>query len=200
MFIFITVFLWGCSEEMGGSKLEDIVVESRDTSSHNDTGQDALEPSEPAAEPAQPSSEPAQPSSEPSEPSSEPSEPASEPSEPSSEPSEPASEPSEPASEPSEPASEPSQEQHGYNLCGMGRYEAKPAGTLSDPIHPTYFPIVDEDNTTMSASNAIDYYDCAPSTNESGPEIVYAFTADTPGDFKAWLIDPSGVDIDLHLL
>ena len=125
------------------------------------------------------------------------------PSQPTSEPSaQPTTEPSsEPAVEPStEPSSEPPTTGVGYNMCGIGKYESKPAGTWSDPISPSYLPLVDESDTSLSSTDSWNYYDCAPSTNESGPEIIYKFTATHPGEFRARLEDPSGVDIDIHLL
>ena len=116
--------------------------------------------------------------------------------------SEPSAQPTaEPAVEPStEPSSEPPPTGVGYNMCGIGKYESKPAGTWTDPISPSYLPLVDESNTSFSSTDSWNYYDCAPSTNESGPEIIYKFTAAHPGEFRARLEDPSGVDIDIHLL
>jgi hypothetical protein len=43
-------------------------------------------------------------------------------------------------------------------------------------------------------------YDCAPDTREWGPEVIYRFTAPASGTFRAELYDPSGVDVDIHLL
>ena len=88
----------------------------------------------------------------------------------------------------------------GYNMCGVGKTEFRPAGSWSDPIEPTYLPMVDENDTLLSFEDSIDYYDCAPTTDETGNEIIYRFTASNPGTFRAKLSDGSGVDIDIHLL
>ena len=60
--------------------------------------------------------------------------------------------------------------------------------------------MMDRNDTTANGRSEINTYDCAPDTGERGPEIVYVFEVDTPGDFRAELVDPRGVDIDLHLL
>lgn len=60
---------------------------------------------------------------------------------------------------------------------------------------------VDEQDTSASLSDAIDAY--PPSTaDESGPELVYVFRVDQPVYFSAEVTkpEPSGVDIDVHLL
>ena len=85
-------------------------------------------------------------------------------------------------------------------MCGIGKHEARQNGTWSDPLEPSYLPMVDEHNTALSTEDSIDFYDCAPTTNESGNEVIYRFTVTNPGRFRAKLSDPSGVDIDLHLL
>ena len=89
---------------------------------------------------------------------------------------------------------------HTYNMCGIGKHEARQNGTWSDPLEPSYLPMVDEHNTALSTEDSIDFYDCAPTTNESGNEVIYRFTVANTGSFRAKLSDPSGVDIDLHLL
>ena len=65
---------------------------------------------------------------------------------------------------------------------------------------PPYLPMVDETSTSSSSESQANFYDCAPGTNESGPEVVYRFTIPTAGYFRADLTDGAGVDIDLHLL
>jgi hypothetical protein len=87
-----------------------------------------------------------------------------------------------------------------YNLCGEGRDSTRPAGTWADPIAPDYLPLYDENDTSTSSTNDIDTYDCAPSTDESGPEVIYTFTTSNSGTFRAALTDGSGVDVDIHLL
>ena len=88
----------------------------------------------------------------------------------------------------------------GYNMCGIGKTEFRPTGNWTDPIEPTYLPLVDENDTTLSFEDSIDYYDCAPSTDETGNEIIYTFTVNNPGTFRAKVSDGAGVDIDIHLL
>ena len=60
--------------------------------------------------------------------------------------------------------------------------------------------MVDEGDTSASASDIANSYDCAPDTLEQGPEVVYRFSTSHMGDFRAELSDAQGVDIDLHLL
>ncbi len=84
-------------------------------------------------------------------------------------------------------------------------------GTPGDPVPvgdvaydaPVTLPVVfvDARSTATAESDTLDSY--APDTNdESGPEVVYAFTVDEPVYFAAELLlpEPSGVDIDVHLL
>ena len=89
---------------------------------------------------------------------------------------------------------------HTYNMCGLGKTETRPTGDWNDPIEPSYLPMVDENDTTLSSEDNIDYYDCAPTTDETGNEIIYRFQTNHSGRFRAKLSDGSGVDIDIHLL
>lgn len=75
------------------------------------------------------------------------------------------------------------------------------AGTLDDPVLVDAMPYVIRGDTSLSASSAIDAYDCSPATNESGPEVVYKFTLPKAARVTAWLSgDTATVDIDAHLL
>ncbi|MGI5829989.1 MAG: thrombospondin type 3 repeat-containing protein [Bradymonadia bacterium] len=80
-------------------------------------------------------------------------------------------------------------------------------GSAGDPIkinnnEPLPIPYVYSDQrSTANANSHFDNY--PPSTvDESGPEIIYQFTIDQEARFHANLRkpEPSGVDIDLHLL
>lgn len=72
--------------------------------------------------------------------------------------------------------------------------------TTGAPIEIPAFPFEDQRWTAGSASDAVDSYACAPSTDESGPEVWYRFQARTGGTLRAVVSDDSGVDIDLHVL
>ena len=87
-----------------------------------------------------------------------------------------------------------------YNLCGLGKDSPRPPGTWDEPIDAPFSPFVDEGDTTLSLSDQAQNYDCEPGTLEHGPETVYRFTTEHPGDFRAEVLDGVGVDIDLHLL
>ena len=87
-----------------------------------------------------------------------------------------------------------------YNLCGEGKTSTRPAGTWSDPVIAEVMVMVDRADTSTSTEDQIDFYDCASSTSESGPEVIYRFEAPSSGTFRAELTDPQGVDIDIHLL
>ncbi len=74
------------------------------------------------------------------------------------------------------------------------------AGTLDDPVVVDAFPYAVR-GTTVGAANAIDDYACAAALDESGGEVVYAFTLDAPARVSAWVEGDGGaVDIDVHLL
>lgn len=73
-------------------------------------------------------------------------------------------------------------------------------GTLQNPIEIEAFPFESDHNTDLSSSRLWNAYACAPETNESGPEIFYRFTVSGVGALTATVEDPTGVDVDLHLL
>jgi len=92
-----------------------------------------------------------------------------------------------------------------HDKDGQGDACTKQDGTLAHPFiisytggHKVY---TDARDTGASSSDAIDVY--PPSTaDETGPEYIYAFSVDQPVRFSAEVSkpEPSGVDIDVHLL
>lgn len=87
-----------------------------------------------------------------------------------------------------------------YNGCGQAfRAGTRAAGTPGDPIVVPSWPMVDVGTTEGAPTDAFNTYDCAPETLETGPEVVYRFTVDRPGSFRAELRELSG-DVDVHLL
>ncbi|MEZ4310659.1 MAG: phosphodiester glycosidase family protein [Polyangiaceae bacterium] len=85
--------------------------------------------------------------------------------------------------------------------CPSVLQAAPGAGTLSDPLRVDAFPYAIKGDTSVSVSNEIDAYDCAPATDESGPEIVYKFELSAPARVTAWVEgDTDVVDIDVQLL
>ena len=63
------------------------------------------------------------------------------------------------------------------------------------------FPATHAGDTSRSGIDEFDSYACAPSTSESGPEVVYRFTVSEPGLLALELTDmESGADVDVHLL
>ncbi len=62
-------------------------------------------------------------------------------------------------------------------------------------------PFFETNDTTTSDSSQFDAYSCAPTLDESGPEILYRVTVPATG-YLGILLDDSteGVDIDAHLL
>ena len=63
------------------------------------------------------------------------------------------------------------------------------------------FPYHDEGDTSTSESRQFDSYGCAPSVDESGPEVIYRLTLQEDGFLSAAVPDDvPDVDIDLHLL
>jgi len=63
------------------------------------------------------------------------------------------------------------------------------------------FPYEETNTTTSAISDTFDSYSCAPSTNESGPEVIYRVDLDEDGFLAVDLPDvASGADIDVHIL
>ena len=61
------------------------------------------------------------------------------------------------------------------------------------------FPYVRTGNTSGGASR-LDAYSCAPELSEAGPEELYVFRLTEPGVIIVGLTEPSGGDVDVHLL
>ena len=55
-------------------------------------------------------------------------------------------------------------------------------------------------DTSTSDSSELDAYSCAPTTDESGPEIIYRIASPGTGFLSATVTHEDGIDIDLHLL
>lgn len=66
----------------------------------------------------------------------------------------------------------------------------------------TGFPCEHSSTTAGAASDQIDAYSCEPSTNESGPEVIYRVDVPEEGLLALELSDSMspGTDIDVHLL
>ncbi|MBO86985.1 MAG: hypothetical protein CL927_16685 [Deltaproteobacteria bacterium] len=63
------------------------------------------------------------------------------------------------------------------------------------------FPFEETNTTTRAARDDFNSYACAPSTNESGPEVVYRVDLAEDGFLAVDLPDmDSGADIDVHIL
>jgi hypothetical protein len=74
-----------------------------------------------------------------------------------------------------------------------------PQGTPDCPIRVPSTPWSDSRDTRLSASDAVDAWACAPETDESGPEVVYAFDAPAVGVLSFTVQSDAGVDVDVHL-
>jgi hypothetical protein len=80
-----------------------------------------------------------------------------------------------------------------------GARAAPGAGTLADPVRVDALPYAIK-GTTVGGEHAIDRYSCA-TADESGPEVVYAFTLAAAARVTAWTSgDGNGVDVDVQLL
>ncbi|MCO4745985.1 MAG: hypothetical protein KC912_14415 [Proteobacteria bacterium] len=77
-----------------------------------------------------------------------------------------------------------------------------PVGTFACPIVIEAFPYSDGRDTQTAVSDMADSYACAPDTDESGGEWVYALDVASAGIVSARLTsgNSGGVDIDVHLL
>ena len=61
-------------------------------------------------------------------------------------------------------------------------------------------PFHDDRDTTKEGSKLYDVYECKPTADESGPEIIYRVEIAEPGTLTATVTDGDGVDIDVHIL
>lgn len=99
----------------------------------------------------------------------------------------------------------PNADQSDYDRDGKGDACTAQDGTRSRPfiisVTRSHFATTYDATTKGSPSDAIDSYPPA-SQDESGPEHIYVFRVDQPARFTAEISapEPSGVDIDLHLL
>ncbi|MCA9597425.1 MAG: phosphodiester glycosidase family protein [Myxococcales bacterium] len=73
-------------------------------------------------------------------------------------------------------------------------------GTESDPIVVDALPYALLSTTAGAPSSVIDGYDCAASTDESGPERIFRFSLLVPSRVTAWIEESGTVDVDVHLL
>ncbi|MGC4119246.1 MAG: hypothetical protein QM765_32710 [Myxococcales bacterium] len=62
------------------------------------------------------------------------------------------------------------------------------------------FPFGDDRDTSASPLSSFDGYSCSPTTDESGPEIVYQVTVPADGFLSAAVQEADGVDVDVHIL
>ena len=62
------------------------------------------------------------------------------------------------------------------------------------------FPFNTSGSTSTSPLDAWSSYSCAPSTNESGPEVVYEVQISEAGWLQVGVSDGYGVDVDVHIL
>jgi hypothetical protein len=76
------------------------------------------------------------------------------------------------------------------------------SGTPSDPFIIDSLPYTDARDTSIGGQSLIQYYSCAPTTNEGGNEYYYQLTLTAPTTIRAMVFDraSSGVDIDVMLL
>ncbi len=73
-------------------------------------------------------------------------------------------------------------------------------GSADDPILVTSALFTDSNNTVGGPSDIFDSYSCAPSTDESGPEVFYLLELSQAATVTVSVSDGYGVDIDPHLL
>lgn len=57
-----------------------------------------------------------------------------------------------------------------------------------------------EGDTSLEGTTLIDAYDCAPDTNEGGPEQIFRVRIPQDGFLSAFVTDAAGDDVDVHLL
>ncbi len=74
------------------------------------------------------------------------------------------------------------------------------AGTAASPFAVDALPYTDLRNTAGWPEKKIKSYGCAPTVDESGPEVVYRLVLGKPTNLRAIVFDGDNVDLDLHLL
>lgn len=75
------------------------------------------------------------------------------------------------------------------------------SGSLDEPFVVPGLPFVALHDTSRSPHRDLDAYTaCDPDADESGPELRYALTLDTPGTLSATVVSRDGVDVDVHIL
>ena len=57
-----------------------------------------------------------------------------------------------------------------------------------------------EGDTSLEGTTLIDSYDCAPGTNEGGPEQIFRVRIPQSAFLSAYVTDAAGDDVDVHLL
>lgn len=75
-----------------------------------------------------------------------------------------------------------------------------PCNEAQCPIVVSSFPYTDSRNTKQSTRRTFNRYNCAPNTDESGPEYIYVFAISEPGTLIAAVTCDAPTDIDIHLL
>ena len=73
-------------------------------------------------------------------------------------------------------------------------------GSAENPIPISGSSFVDNNTTVAGPSDLFDAYSCAPSTNESGPEVIYLLELSQPATVTVAVSDGAGIDVDPHLL
>lgn len=84
----------------------------------------------------------------------------------------------------------------GMTTSGAGGFAPCPAGVTC----VTSFPFTDSRDTSTEGSAVIPSYDCSPTTDEGGNEILYRVTVPADGFLTVAVYDGDGVDIDVHIL
>ncbi|MEW5852857.1 MAG: hypothetical protein AB2A00_29000 [Myxococcota bacterium] len=62
------------------------------------------------------------------------------------------------------------------------------------------FPYHHEGDTSLEPPGTLDAYNCAPNTNEGGPEVVFRVDVPADGFLSVAVYDGTGVDVDVHIL
>jgi hypothetical protein len=90
--------------------------------------------------------------------------------------------------------------------AGPGMEPPRPDGGAPAPDVPgrvvdvTTFPFHESRDGLAEPPGVFDFYSCAPSTDESGPEVLYKVTVPRAGFLSVAVhVDP-GVDMDVHIL
>lgn len=88
----------------------------------------------------------------------------------------------------------------GTTDAGTPLPDAGPVPCPADQICVSSFVFTDDNDTSTATRDQFDTYNCAPTINEGGREVVYRVDVPAAGFLSAAVTEAQGVDVDVHIL